>query len=92
EQLVIANPSRFLGGITLNMYGGMDAALRFARFIQVYMEEEELPDMPEFEKYRQKDFERIKAEGIPPPLYPSSIPTPKATLERRKEREKYRKD
>lgn len=92
EQLVIANPSRFLGGITLNMYGGMDAALRFARFIQVYMEEEELPDMPEFEKYRQKDFERRKAEGIPPPLYPSSIPTPKATLERRKEREKYRKD
>lgn len=55
EQLVIANPSRFLGGITLNMYGGMDAAKRFARFIQVYMEEEELPDMPEFKKYRNKE-------------------------------------
>lgn len=55
EQIVIANPSRFLGGITLNIYGGMDAALRFARFIQVYMEEEELPDMPEFEKYRNKE-------------------------------------
>lgn len=55
EEIMIANPSRFLGGITLNMYGGMDAALRFARFIQVYMEEEELPDMPEFKKYRNKD-------------------------------------
>lgn len=55
EQLVIANPSRFLGGITLNMYGGMNAAKRFARFIQVYMEEEELPDMPEFKKYRNKE-------------------------------------
>lgn len=55
EEIMIANPARFLGGITLNIYGGMDAALRFARFIQVYMEEEELPDMPEFEKYRNKE-------------------------------------
>ena len=63
EQLVIANPSRFLGGITLNMYGGMNAALRFARFIQVYMEEEELPDMPEFEKYRnKKEQEHVEIE------------------------------
>lgn len=55
EEIMIANPARFLGGITLNIYGGMDAALRFAHFIQVYMEEEELPDMPEFKKYRNKD-------------------------------------
>lgn len=55
EEIVIANPRRSLGGIPLGIAGGIDAAKRFARFIQVYMEEEELPDMPEFEKYRNKE-------------------------------------
>jgi len=36
------------------MSGDMDEARRFARFIQLYMEEEELPDILEFEKYRSK--------------------------------------
>lgn len=36
------------------MLGDMDKARRFARFIQLYMEKEELPDIPEFEKYRSK--------------------------------------
>jgi hypothetical protein len=36
------------------MPGDLDKARRFARFIQLYMEEEELPDIPEFEKYRSK--------------------------------------
>ena len=63
EEIVIANPRRSLGGIPLGIAGGIDAAKRFARFIQVYMEEEELPDMPEFEKCRnKKEQERAEIE------------------------------
>ena len=48
-----ANSSSLLSGVSL-MPGHLDKARRFARFIQLYMEEEELPDIPEFEKYRSK--------------------------------------
>lgn len=33
----------------------MDEAIRFAHFIQIYMEKEELSDMSEFEKCRSKE-------------------------------------
>lgn len=48
-----SNSSSLLSGVSL-MFGDMDKARRFARFIQLYMEKEELPDIPEFEKYRSK--------------------------------------
>lgn len=48
-----SNSPSMLSGVSL-MDGDMDKARRFARFIQLYMEEEELPDIPEFEKYRNK--------------------------------------
>ena len=48
-----ANSPSLLSGVSL-MPGDLDKARRFARFIQLYMEEEELPDIPEFEKYRSK--------------------------------------
>lgn len=48
-----ANSSSLLSGVSL-MPGDLDKARRFARFILLYMEEEELPDIPEFEKYRSK--------------------------------------
>lgn len=48
-----ANSSSLLSGVSL-MPGDLDKARRFERFIQLYMEEEELPDIPEFEKYRSK--------------------------------------
>ena len=48
-----ANSSSLLSGISL-MPGDLDKARCFARFIQLYMEKEELPDIPEFEKYRSK--------------------------------------
>ena len=55
EDIIIsnANSSSLLSGVSL-MPGDLDKARRFARFIQLYMEEEELPDIPEFEKYRSK--------------------------------------
>ena len=35
-----------------------------------------LPPGEAFDPYRKKDFQRRKAEGFPPPLYPSYIDTP----------------
>ena len=48
-----ANSPSLLSGVSL-MPGDPDKARCFARFIQLYMEEEELSDIPEFEKYRSK--------------------------------------
>ena len=48
-----ANSPSLLSGVSL-MPGDPDKARCFARFIQLYMEEEELLDIPEFEKYRSK--------------------------------------
>ena len=48
-----SNSPSLLSGVSL-MPGDIDEARRFARFIQLYMEEEELSDIPEFEKYRSK--------------------------------------
>ena len=48
-----SNSPSLLRGVSL-MPGDIDEARRFARFIQLYMEKEELPDIPEFEKYRNE--------------------------------------
>ena len=61
----------------------------FAFFVWYMDKNRPLPPGELFDRYRQKDFERRKAEGFPPPLYPSSIPTPEATPEQQKERERY---
>ena len=47
-----------------------------------------LPPGDAFDAYRQQDFERRKAAGFPPPLYPSRIPTPEATPAQQAERKK----
>ena len=48
-----SNSPSLLSGVSL-MPGDIDEGRRFARFIQLYMEKEELPDIPEFEKYRNE--------------------------------------
>ena len=48
-----SNSPSLLSGVSL-MPVDIDEARRFARFIQLYMEKEELPDIPEFEKYRNE--------------------------------------
>ena len=55
EEIAIANPLRTLGRIPLGIAGGINAARQFARFIQLYMEEEEVRNIPEFEKYKNND-------------------------------------
>ena len=47
-----------------------------------------LPPGDAFDAYRERDFERRKAEGFPKPLYPSKIKTPEATKEQQQERER----
>ena len=47
-----------------------------------------LPPGTAFDPYRQKDFDRRKAEGFPKPLYESEIETPEATPEQQAERER----
>ncbi len=51
-----------------------------------------LPPGNNFDAYRQKDFERRKAEGFPPPLFKSLVPTPEATAEQQLVREAFWKD
>ncbi len=51
-----------------------------------------LPPGDLLDAFREEDFNRRKAEGFPPPLICSSIPTPEATPEQQAERDKYWKD
>ena len=39
-----------------------------------------------FDEFRQRDFERRKAQGFPKPLFPARFDTPEATLEQQAER------
>ena len=62
-------------------------------FLTWYMDKNRpLPPGSAFDPYRQQDFERRKAEGFPPPLYPSTVPTPEATQAQQDEREQYWKE
>jgi len=51
-----------------------------------------LPPGPVFDEFREKDFERRKADGFPPPLFKSLIPTPEATPAQQLVREAFWKD
>ncbi|WP_282142824.1 hypothetical protein [Cellulophaga baltica] len=62
-------------------------------FFTWYMDKNRpLPPGSAFDPFRQKDFERRKAEGFPRPLYMSNVPTPEANLEQQKERERFWKE
>lgn len=62
-------------------------------FIVWYMDKNRpLPPGSIFDSYRQKDFERRKEEGFPPPLYISFVPTDEANLEHQKERDQHWKE
>ena len=62
-------------------------------FILWYMDRNRpLPPGDAFDEYRQRDFERRKAEGFPPPMFPSTFPTPEWTEEQNRERRWYWRD
>ncbi|WP_062060195.1 hypothetical protein [Aquimarina longa] len=51
-----------------------------------------LPPGSAFDEFREADYKRRKAEGFPPPLFKSLIPTPEATAEQQLVRETFWKD
>ncbi|WP_405268041.1 hypothetical protein [Cellulophaga sp. Ld12] len=62
-------------------------------FFTWYMDKNRpLPPGSAFDPFRKKDFERRKEEGFPRPLYMSNVPTPEATPEQQKERERFWKE
>ena len=66
------------------------APLKYWSFMVWYMDKNRpLPPGNAFDEYRERDFQRRKAEGFPSPLYPSFVPTPEATPEQQAERDKY---
>ncbi|MCV6629829.1 MAG: hypothetical protein OIF50_08215 [Flavobacteriaceae bacterium] len=86
----IAPPGKKTG---IHIATGCSNGVEDLSFLVWYMDKNRpLPPDPIFDPYRDADFERRKAEGFPPPLYKSQIPTPEATPVQQKEREKYWKD
>ena len=62
-------------------------------FMVWYMDKNRpLPPGDAFDPYRERDFQRRKAEGFPPPLYKSRVPTPEATASQQAERDQYWRD
>ncbi len=85
-ELIIARPDRFYSKYHAGMNNNCYEDLSFYLW---YMDKNRpLPPGTAFDPYRQRDFERRKAEGFPKPLFPAEIPTPEATLEQQAERER----
>ncbi len=74
-------------------HAGDETCYHDMSFFTWYMDKNRpLPPGSAFDAYRDKDFERRKAEGFPLPLYTSNVPTPEATPEQQAEREEYWKE
>lgn len=73
-------------------HNGADAARTWSFYIWYLDKNRPLPPGELLDPYREEDFQRRKAEGFPPPLFCSCIPTPEANSEQQAEREKYWKD
>jgi len=84
---------RYLGPSTLGAIAFGGDCWEDLSYLTWYMDRNRpLPPGSMFDAFRERDFQRRKAEGFPPPLYPSKIPTPEATPEQQKEREKHWRD
>ncbi|MDY8138329.1 hypothetical protein [Aquimarina sp. 2201CG5-10] len=87
-KLAVKHPDHLLKGA--GIYGHISNFDELLSFYVWYMDKNRpLPPGNAFDPYRDLDFKRRKAEGFPPPLYRSYIPTPEATPEQQTEREQY---
>lgn len=77
---------RLIAGNRTVAFGDPDVAWSF--YVWYMDKNRPLPLGDIFDDYRQQDYERRKAAGFPKPLYPSNIPTPEATPEQQRERER----
>ena len=86
-QLQVIRPNNWQTFDDYNMFGG--DCYNAMTFITWYMDKNRpLPPNPEFDTFREQDFERRKLEGFPKPLYPSKIKTPEATKSQQAERKR----
>ena len=75
------------------VFTGIEVESKLSFYVWYMDKNRPLPPGTAFDAYREKDFERRKAEGFPPPLYYSNgILTPEATPAQQLEREQYWKD
>ena len=92
QDLVTAPPG---GGFPRAIYLGMHPG-DFAKswsFILWYMDRNRpLPPGDAFDEFRERDFERRRSEGFPPPMFRSTFPTPEWTEEQDAERRRYWRD
>ena len=83
-QLLITRPDKISTGY--NCSTG-HTAYEDLSFLLWYMDKNRpLPPGTAFDPYRQKDFDRRKAEGFPNPLFPARFETPEATPKQQAER------
>ncbi|MBL3659101.1 hypothetical protein [Fulvivirga sediminis] len=74
---------------TLFLFSSIGNCYEDLSFYLWYMDKNRpLPPGEAFDAYRERDYERRKAEGFPPPLFPSTFDTPEATPEQQQERER----
>ena len=92
QDLVTSPPnSWFPRAIDMTMHPG-DFAKSWS-FILWYMDRNRpLPPGDAFDEYRERDFERRRSEGFPPPMFRSTFPTPEATPDQDAERRRYWRD
>ncbi|MBL7558909.1 hypothetical protein JAO71_03750 [Olleya sp. YSTF-M6] len=83
-QLMVLRPT--IGADIFELTGNCYTTMSF---ITWYMDKNRpLPPGEAFDRFREQDFERRKAEGFPKPLYPSKIKTPEATKAQQAERKR----
>ena len=80
------------GGVWMNITKLSDPHESWSYWVWYMDKNRPLPPGTAFDEFRLKDFERRKAEGFPPPLYKSTIPTPEATPQQQAERDKFWKE
>lgn len=90
HQLAISHPDG-LRSYAIDFVPFFDALQTHSILVWYMDKNRPLPPGELFDPYREKDYERRKAEGFQPPLYPASIDTPENTPEREKERIKREK-
>jgi len=96
QLIFYTEPNKWLfdgGYVDMSMFPIHNDAQETWSYYVWYMDKNRpLPPGSAFDAFREKDFERRKAEGFPPPLYKSVVPTVEATPEQQQERENYWKD
>jgi hypothetical protein len=86
--LRLLSPLKFRGSFFFNI--GSSKSYENMTLLTWYMDKNRpLPPLRRLKPHREKDFERRKAEGFPPPLYPAFFHTHEATSAQQAERNKY---